>query len=385
MTDEATVQLPAALRREARIDAGAISANVRTLRATTGAPLVMAVVKADGYGHGAVASARAALAGGADRLGVVDIREALALRAAGIEAPILTWMHAPGADFAAAIAQGVDLGLSSLRQVREAAAAARAIGRPAEIHVKVDTGLGRNGVTPAEWPGVVAEVARLVDEGALRLGGVFSHLANAGAEEDLAQVRAFEAALDAVRSAGLEPGIRHLAATAGALRVPEARFDMVRLGIGIYGISPLDGVTSADLGLVPAMTLVGSVVAVKRVPADTGVSYGYTYRTTRATTLALVSLGFADGVPRLASNRAPVAIHGARFRVSGRIAMDQFVVDVGDGLIDGRQVAVGDDAVLFGDPATGAPSVEEWAEATGTIGYEIVTRVAGRVTRRLVP
>jgi alanine racemase len=382
MTDEATLAAPAALRREARIDLGAISANVRTLRAATGAPLVMAVVKADGYGHGAVASARAALAGGADRLGVVDIREALALRAAGVEAPILTWMHAPAADFAAAIAHDVDLGLTSLRQVREAADAARRLGRPADVHLKIDTGLGRAGVTAAEWPGVVAEVAALVTEGVLRLGGVFSHLANAGREEDLAQVRAFHAAVDAVRGAGLEPGIRHLAATAGALRVPEARLDMVRLGIGIYGISPLDDATAADLGLVPAMTLVGSVVAVKRVPADTGVSYGYTYRTTRATTLALVSLGFADGVPRLASNRAPVAIHGARFRVSGRIAMDQFVVDVGDGEVDGRPVQVGDDAVLFGDPATGAPSVEEWAEATGTIGYEIVTRVAGRVTRR---
>jgi alanine racemase len=385
MTDEATMAAPAALRREARIDLGAISANVRTLRATTGAPLVMAVVKADGYGHGAVAAARAALAGGADRLGVVDIREALALRAAGVDAPILTWMHAPGADFAAAIAHDVDLGLNSARQVREAADAARRVGRPADVHLKIDTGLGRNGVTAAEWPQVVAEVAALVAEGAIRLGGVFSHLANAGRAEDLAQVAAFHAAVDVVRSAGLEPGIRHLAATAGALRVPEARLDMVRLGIGIYGISPLDDATAADLGLVPAMTLVGSVVAVKRVPADTGVSYGYTYRTTRATTLALVSLGFADGVPRLASNRAPVAIGGARFRVSGRIAMDQFVVDVGDGEVGGRPVQVGDDAVLFGDPATGAPSVEEWAEATGTIGYEIVTRVAGRVTRRPTP
>ncbi|WP_086503500.1 alanine racemase, partial [Clavibacter michiganensis] len=322
------------------------------------------------------------LAGGADRLGVVDVREALALRAAGIDAPVLTWMHAPGADFATAIEADVDLGLNSLRQVREVAEAARRVGRTAEVHLKVDTGLGRNGVTPAEWPGVVAEVQALVAEGRIHLGGVFSHLANAGREEDRAQVRAFHRAVDVVRAAGLEPGIRHLAATAGALRVPEARLDMVRLGIGIYGISPLDGVTSADLGLVPAMTLVGSVVAVKRVPADTGVSYGYTYRTSSATTLALVSLGFADGVPRLASNRAPVAIHGARFRVSGRIAMDQFVVDVGDGVVDGIPVAVGDDAVLFGDPATGAPSVEEWAKATGTIGYEIVARVAGRVTRR---
>ncbi|PPF68851.1 alanine racemase [Clavibacter michiganensis] len=382
MTDEATLQAPAALRREARIDTGAIARNVRTLRAATGARLVMAVVKADGYGHGAVASARAALAGGADRLGVVDIREALALRAAGIDAPVLTWMHAPGADFGTAIAHGIDLGLNSLRQVWEAGEAARRVGRPADVHLKVDTGLGRNGVTASEWPSVVAEVRALVADGSVRLGGVFSHLANAGVDEDSAQVRAFHAALDVVRAAGLEPGIRHLAATAGALRVPDARLDMVRLGIGIYGISPLEGVTSAELGLVPAMTLVGSVVAVKRVPADTGVSYGYTYRTTRATTLALVSLGFADGVPRLASNRAPVAIHGARFRVSGRIAMDQFVVDVGDGVVDGRAVAVGDDAVLFGDPATGAPSVEEWAEATGTIGYEIVTRVAGRVTRR---
>jgi alanine racemase len=216
MTDEATLAAPAALRREARIDLGAISANVRTLRAATGAPLVMAVVKADGYGHGAVASARAALAGGADRLGVVDIREALALRAAGVEAPILTWMHAPGADFAAAIEHDVDLGLTSLRQVREAADAARRLGRPADVHLKIDTGLGRAGVTAAEWPGVVAEVAALVTEGVLRLGGVFSHLANAGREEDLAQVRAFHAAVDAVRDAGRRPASTWCASASGS-------------------------------------------------------------------------------------------------------------------------------------------------------------------------
>uniref|UniRef100_UPI00237B4DBB alanine racemase n=1 Tax=Microbacterium sp. CPCC 204701 TaxID=2493084 RepID=UPI00237B4DBB len=183
----------------------------------------------------------------------------------------------------------------------------------------------------------------------------------------------------AAASLGLAPPLRHIAATHAAIDLPESRLGCVRIGIGIYGLSPFDDRSSADLGLRPAMTLRGAVAAVRRVPAGKGVSYGYDYRTDRDTTLALVPLGYADGVPRLASGAGPVTIGSRRHRVAGRIAMDQLVVDVGD-----APVAVGDEVVLFGDPTLGVPSATEWADAAGTINYEIVTRIGPRVPRRQV-
>jgi alanine racemase len=359
--------------REARVDLDAIRHNVRTLLAAAGVP-GMVVVKADGYGHGAVPVALAALDGGASGLGVADLTEALQLRAAGIDAPVLAWIHGSDADFEAAAALGIDLGISTLDQLERAAAAG------ATVQLKTDTGLSRNGVAEDDLQTVFATAARLERSTRLRVRGVWSHLANASEQDDLAQVAVFESHVAAARAAGLDPEVLHLAATAGALRVPAARFDQVRLGIGVYGLSPLDGVTAADLGLRPAMELSAEVVAVRRAPAGRGVSYGYTYRTSGDTTLALVGIGYADGVPRQASNAGPVIVNGARFTVSGRIAMDQFIVDVGD-----TPVRVGDRAVLFGNPADGVPSAEEWADAAGTINYEIVTRIGPRVRRRYVP
>jgi alanine racemase len=376
VADAESVEQPAELRREARIDLAAIERNVARLREVAGTRSLMAVVKANGYGHGSVAVARAAIRGGADWLGVVDIAEALELRRAGIDAPLLTWIHATDPDFGSAIAARIDIGVSSLAQLRRAAEAAGARS-PAMVHVKVDTGLGRNGAGRDDWTELFAAAAELSSTGRIQVRGVFSHLANAGDEEDAAQVAAFEDALARAAAVGVRPGLRHLASTAAALRVPGSRFDMVRVGIGIYGLSPFDDASSADLGLTPALTLVGGVVAVKRVPGGTGVSYGYSYRTRGETTLALVSLGYADGIPRLASNRAPVSINGKRYTVSGRIAMDQFVVDLG-----ADDCEVGDEVVLFGDPATGVPSADEWATAAETINYEIVTRLGGRIVRR---
>lgn len=363
--------------REATIDVGAIEDNVRQLRRLIGVE-VMAVVKADGYGHGAARSAAAALAGGATRLGVADVAEALALRRAGVDAPILAWLHPPGASFGEAVERGVELGISSLDQLNAAAAAATS-DRPAVLHLKLETGLGRNGVPPADWALVCAEAARLERLGKVRVLGAFSHLSNTSVEDDRAALAAFEAGLGVAASAGLAPRLRHIAATHAAIALPEARLNCVRLGIGIYGLSPFDDRTSADLGLRPAMTLRASVAAVRRVPAGQGVSYGYTHRTQDATTLALVPLGYADGVPRQASGAGPVLIGGRRFRVAGRIAMDQFVVDVGE-----APVAIGDEAVLFGDPTLGVASAGDWADAAGTINYEIVTRVGARVPRRQV-
>ncbi|WP_448005809.1 alanine racemase [Agromyces bauzanensis] len=366
--------------REAVVDLDAIRDNVAHLARLVAPAQAMAVVKADAYGHGAVPVARAALAGGASWLGVADLAEAVALRDAGIRAPLLAWLHDPDAAFAAAVERDVDLGVSSLGQLEAIAAAAASVGRPAFVHLKVDTGLSRNGVAPEAWGEAVAAAARLERVGRIGVRGIFSHLANTSDEEDATQLAAFDAALVAASAAGLHPEVRHIASTAGALRRPESRYDLVRLGIGIYGIPPFgDGTTAADLGLRPAMTLRGRVAAVRRIDAGTGVSYGHAWRAERPTTLALVPLGYADGVPRQASGRAEVRLAGARRRIVGRIAMDQFLVDVGD-----DTVAVGDEVVLFGDPATGAPSADDWGDAADTIGYEIVTRIGPRVPRTYV-
>ncbi|MHC2997862.1 alanine racemase [Microbacterium sp. HJ5] len=370
-------RLPPGAMREATIDVGAIEDNVRHLRRLTDSE-VIAVVKADGYGHGAVRSAVAALAGGATRLGVAEIAEAVALRRAGIDAPIVAWLHAPGTSFAEAAALGVELGISSFEQLLAAAAAASA-DRPVGVHLKLETGLSRNGIAPADQRIVFAEAARLERIGKLRVIALFSHLSNASADDDRAALRAFEDAVSLAATLGLAPPLRHLAATHAAIELPETRLGCVRIGIGMYGLSPFADRSSAELGLRPAMTLRGAVAAVRRVPAGQGVSYGYDFRAPRDTTLALVPLGYADGVPRQASGAGPVSIGGRRHAVAGRIAMDQFVVDVGD-----TPVAVGDEVVLFGDPTLGAPAADEWAAAAGTINYEVVTRIGPRVPRRQV-
>jgi alanine racemase len=361
--------------REAVVDVEAIEDNVRHLRRLTGSEII-AVVKADGYGHGAVRSAVAALRGGAARIGVSDIAEAIALRRAGIDAPIVAWLHAPGGSFAEAAALGIELGISSFDQLLQAAAAASA-DRPVGVHLKLETGLSRNGIAPADQRIVFAEAARLERIGKLRVIALFSHLSNASAEDDRAALRAFEEGVALAGSLGVAPRLRHLAATHAAIALPETRMGCVRIGIGIYGLSPFEGRSSAELGLRPAMTLRAAVAAVRRVPAGQGVSYGYDYRAPQETTLALVPVGYADGVPRQASGAGPVTIGGRRHTVAGRIAMDQFVVDVGD-----APVAVGDEVVLFGDPTLGAPAADDWAAAAGTINYEIVTRIGPRVPRR---
>ncbi|QKJ20224.1 alanine racemase [Microbacterium hominis] len=371
-------RLPAGVMREATIDVDAIADNVRHLRRLTESE-VIAVVKADGYGHGAERAARAALAGGASRLGVADIGEALALRRAGIRAPIVAWLHAPGSSFDEAVAQRIELGISSFEQLQRAAAASSG-DRPAHVHLKLETGLGRNGVAPEDQRLVFAEAARLERIGRLRVVALFSHLSNTTADDDRAAIAVFDKSVEIAASLGLRPPLTHIAATHAAIALPESRRGCVRIGIGIYGLSPFDDRTSADLGLRPAMTLRAAVAAVRRVPAGQGVSYGYSFRTPRETTLALVPLGYADGVPRHASNVGPVSIAGAGFRVAGRVAMDQFVVDVGD-----APVQVGDEVVLFGDPTLGVPSASDWGDAAGTINYEIVTRIGARVPRREVP
>jgi alanine racemase len=365
--------------REAVIDLGAIRTNISRLREMIGTPHTMAVVKANAYGHGAVPVARAALEAGADWLGVADIGEALELRSAGITAPVLAWLHDPDAAFAPAIEADVDLGLSSAAQLRQVADAARAVGRVASVQVKLETGLSRNGVHESEWPDVLGLAAELERSGAVRVRGIFSHLSNASPDDDADAIARFERGLAAAATAGLAPELVHLASSAAAIRVPEARYSMVRLGISMYGLSPFSDATSEDLGLVPAMTLRGRVAAVRRVPAGTGVSYDYTWRAPVECTLVLVPLGYADGIPRQATGNAEVRIGSLRHPVVGRIAMDQFVVNVNQ-----NAVSIGDEVVLFGDPQLGAPSATDWADAASTINYDIVARIGGRVLRSYV-
>jgi alanine racemase len=369
---------------EVHINLQAIRANVERLRASAPRAELMAVVKADGYGHGLVESGRAAVAGGATWLGVTTIEEALALRSAGVSARVLAWLVAPGGPWQAAIEADVDLSANARWAVKEIAAAAEDAARPARLHLKVDSGLGRGGAALADWPSLVDAALAAEAAGLVRTVGLWSHFAYAdspGHPTTARQVSVFREAADLAERAGLRPEVRHLANSAATLTLPESHLDLVRPGIAVYGISPMPATASADqLGLVPAMTLRAPVSHVKRVPAGHGVSYGHRYTTPRETTLAVVPLGYADGVPRHASGSGPVWLGGARRVVAGAVCMDQFVVDVND-----DPVQPGDEAVLFGPGTDGEPLAEDWARAAGTIAYEIVARVGGRAVRTFGP
>ncbi len=358
---------------EVRIDLDAIRDNVAVLRARTTAE-VMAVVKADGYGHGMLPAARAALAGGATWLGVATLDEALTLRRAGLTAPVLAWLHAPGMPLHDGVAAGVDLNAGSVTQLAELVTAARRARRPARAHLKLDTGLGRGGATAAEWPALLEAAAKAQAGGEVEVVGVWSHFACAdvpGHESVDRQLAAFADGLAAAEREGITPRYRHIANSAAVLSRPDAHYDLVRAGIAIYGLSPIEG---ERYGLRPAMTARARVALTKRVPAGQGVSYGLTYVTPRETTLALVPLGYGDGVPRHASGTGPVEVGGKVRTVAGRVCMDQIVLDCGD-----DPVAPGDVATLFGPQR---PTADDWAAATGTINYEIVTRFGGsRVPR----
>ena len=369
-----------AKRARATIDLAAVRSNVRALRERAPRAELMAVVKSDGYGHGAVRCARAAREAGASWLGTALPEEAFALRAAGDTGRLLCWLWTPGGPWRKAVEQDIDVGVSGLWALREVIAAARSCGRTARVQLKADTGLGRNGCQPADWPELTAAARAAELDGTLRVTGIWSHFACAdepGHPSIAAQLTVFAEVLAVSEAAGLRPEVRHIANTPALLTLPEAHFDLVRAGIGIYGISPSPEVgTSADLGLRPAMTLEASLASVKRVPGGHGVSYGHHYTTPGETTLALVPLGYADGIPRHASGSGPVLVAGKLRTVAGRIAMDQFVVDLG-----GDSAQPGDRAVLFGPGDGGEPTAEDWAGAAGTIGYEIVTRIGSRVPR----
>ncbi len=368
-------------RAEVVVDLDAIAANTAVLRERVGRPL-MAVVKADGYGHGLLPAARAVLAGGADALGVAVLDEALALRAGGITAPVLSWLHGPGTDFTAALTADVEVSVNAGWGLEEVVAAARDTGRTARVHLKADTGLSRGGATPEEWPGLVGAAARAQADGDVLVVGLWSHMAYADAPTHPtigAQVRIFEEAVALARRAGLTDARLHLANSAATVALPDTWYDMVRPGVALYGLDPLGGPDPRAHGLRPAMTVRAAVALTKRVPPGVGVSYGHTYVPRTETTLALVPVGYADGVPRAAGNTAPVLAAGAQRTIAGRVCMDQFVLDVGD-----DAVQPGDGVVLWGPGDDGEPTAQQWADAVDTIHYELVTRVGGRFTRRYV-
>ncbi|MFF8411434.1 alanine racemase [Streptomyces omiyaensis] len=369
-------------RARAEIDLGALRANVRALRARVAPHVrVMAVVKADAYGHGAERCARAALDAGADWLGTATPQEALALRAAGITGvPVLCWLWTPGDPWDAGIEAGLDMAVSGRWALDEVTAAARRTGGMARVQLKADTGLGRNGCQPADWPALVAEALKAEKEGLVKVTGLWSHFACAdepGHPSITAQLDVFRSMLDYAEKAGIEPEVRHIANSPATLTLPETHFDLVRPGIAMYGVSPAPELgTSAELGLRPVMSLKAGVALVKEVPSGHGVSYGHHYVTAGETTLGLIPVGYADGVPRHASGRGPVLVDGRIRTVAGRVAMDQFVVDLG-----GDRPAPGTEAVLFGSGEHGEPTAQDWAEAADTIAYEIVTRIGARVPR----
>jgi alanine racemase len=373
---------PPSTHAEVVVDLGAVRHNVRRLRELVweGDPdgRLMVVVKADGYGHGMVPVARAARQAGAEWLGAATCAEALALRASGDAGKVLCWLAAPGTDFAPLVEADIDVTASSLEQLEEIVRGAREAGETGRVQLKIDTGLSRNGASRSDWLALVTAARSAQDEGTIRVTGVWSHLACAdepGHPANAAQQEAFDEALALAADTGLEPEVRHLSNSAGALLHPGTRYDLVRVGISVYGLSPAPDVVSTEqLGLVPAMTVRATVVLVKEIAAGAGVSYGHTFVAEEPMRVALVPVGYGDGVPRHASNVAEVLVNGVRGRVLGRVCMDQLVVTA-------PEAHVGDEVLLFGPGSHGEPTATDWARWCGTIDYEIVTRMGGRQTR----
>lgn len=362
----------------AEIDLGALAANVALIKAKVNGPEVMAVVKADGYGHGLIPSARAAVAGGATWLATALLSEAIALREAGVRERVLTWLNTYDDRFMECVSRDIDLAVNSVESAKAIANAAYNVDRRARVHVKVDTGLGRNGVTFDDLDALIVELQKQSES--LQVVGVMSHFAYADEPTNptiAKQIQVFKDSVDKLEAAGFELEVKHLSNSAATMGLPDTYFNLVRPGVAMYGVTPGDQVGTAEsLGITPVMTLKSNIALLKNVPAGTGLSYAHAYYTKDDTTVALIPAGYSDGVPRAASNKGPVLVGGEKRLVAGRVCMDQFVLDVG-----GLNVKLGDEVVLFGDPAKGHPSVEEWAAAADTIGYEIITRIGPRVVR----
>ena len=392
----------------AAVDLAAIRHNLGVLRAAAPGALQLATVKANAYGHGLLPVARAALDGGADWLGVAQLAEAFTLRRgldeAGVaraDAPILAWISTSSSDFAAAIEADIDLSVSWTWVLADICAAAREAGRPARVHVKIDTGMSRAGSTLADLPALASALRMAADDGLVDVVGAWSHmsraddLSEAGNASTASHVRIFEEGLAILADAGVTPRIRHLSATSGILWHPEAHYDMVRAGIGLYGLSPDPAVAaSEELGLIPALELRAPLTSVKVIEEGTPASYGGTWVAPTRRWIGLVPLGYGDGILRAVSNKARVVVHTAsgpfNAPLIGRVCMDQFMVDLGPAegspgtptARSGQAPAIpGDMATLFGSGIGGEALADDWAQAAGTINYEIVTHLGAHIPR----
>jgi alanine racemase len=363
---------------EAVVDLDAIQANVAALGRHVGAAQVLAVVKSDAYGHGMLPSARAALAGGASWLGVVHVADAIALREAGISVPVLSLHDSPDSPHAEAIAHEVDLTVGSAAMVGQIALAAEAAGKPARLHLEADTGMSRGGATFADWPALVDAALAAQSTGRAKIVGLWSHFACADIPDHPTigqQLEAFRAAVAAAERAGARPEVRHMANGPATLTLPDSYFDLVRPGGAVFGLCTLPG--GAPDWLRPAMTLRARLIQVKRVPARTPVSYAHRYTTGADTLLGVLPLGYNEGIPRHATNSAGLlSTRGRRVSIAGTVNLNHIVLDLGDGPSE-----AGDEVVVFGPGDRGEPTAQEWAEALGTLSYEIVTRFTGKVPR----
>ncbi|MBN1566176.1 MAG: alanine racemase [Anaerolineae bacterium] len=364
----------------AEIDLGALAQNCRLLKQHIGPEvLLMAVVKANAYGHGAVEVARAALANGAGHLAVARFEEGVHLREAGIDAPILVMNYTLLANVDTGIDHDLTLTVTDLPVIERVSHYAGQVGKVAQVHVKIDTGMGRYGLLPDE---VVSFFEQAAPYPHIEIQGLFSHFA----VSDLAdkaytwqQFEIFERVSDALRAAGFQVPICHIANSAAALDLPAMHLDAVRVGIAMYGLHPSDEVDPA-VPVQPVLTLKSTVARVRTLPAGTSISYGRTYITPQAMPVALVPVGYGDGYPRILSNRGAVLINGQRAPIVGRVCMDQFVVDISDC----SPVALEDEVVLVGKQQGARISAEEVASWANTINYEITTGLLPRVRRVFV-
>jgi len=368
-------------RAQAEVDLSAIAANVRLLQKHAGVP-IMAVVKADAYGHGLVPVARAAISAGAQWLGVALLEEALALRSAGVTAPILSWLVPPGSDYSSAIKSDIDLAVPSIAIFEEVLSAGRKAQKRARIHIEVDTGMTRGGFLD-EWDMFLGLLTEHISQ--VNIVGVFSHFARAdepGEPQNATQLRRFMEMTDDLNRIGIEPEIHHLSNSAATLMDAASHFDLVRTGIAMYGLTPdLKHLgSSSHLGLKPAMTLRAKLHLVKDVPANTPVGYGAISTTRDETKLGVVAMGYADGIPRVAQT-AGVFVNGHRAPIMGRVSMDQFVVDLGKD----STAKAGDWVTVFGPGDEGEYTADDWGSASSSINYEIVTRIGPRVPRIYTP
>ena len=366
------------MRAEAIVDLSAIKSNVELLKKTSGTKL-LAVVKADAYGHGLIPVAQAAISAGADYLGVALLEEAVSLREAGISAPILAWLVQPGSDFAQAIALDIDIAAASLKALSEISLASQQVQKKARVHLEVDTGMTRGGFL-AEWDQLGA--AHVQD---IEIVGVFSHFARAdepAEKQNQDQMARFAEMVAKLEALGFSHLIKHLSNSAATLKNHAAAFDMVRTGIALYGLSPDVTTlgTSSALALRPAMQLRAALYLVKDVPAGTPVGYGASESTSRDTRLGVITMGYADGIPRIARS-AGIWHNGKRAPIIGRVSMDQFVVDLG---LDSKAQS-GDWVTIFGNGSHGEYTADDWGAASQSINYEIVTRIGPRVPRIYSP